>query len=98
MNETIVVPQLDRAERKIHIAVWQDVEDIIENNKRLQTTQQKSDWGRHVASIPNVILTQWLNEEWNRGNTSLKFLSAEFDQIVEKKLQDPDWKWLRTDK
>lgn len=98
MNETVVVPHLDRSERKIHIAVWQDVEDIIENNKKLQTTPQKSDWGRHVASIPNVILTQWLNEEWNRGNTSLKFLSAEFDKIVEKKLQDPDWKWLRTDK
>ena len=95
---TILVPHLDRSERKITMAVWQDVEDIIENNKKLQNTPQKSDWGRHVASIPNVILHQWLTEEWNRGNTTLKPYSKEFDVIIERKLRDPDWRWLRTDK
>lgn len=98
MSEVLVVPHVDRAERRITFAVWQDVEDIIENNKKLQTTPQKSDWGRHIGSIPNVIMHQWLTEEWNRGNVSLRPYSKEFDLIIEKKLNDPDWKWLRTDK
>lgn len=96
MPEVITVPSLDKSEKLIHFARWQDVEDIIENNKRLQNTPQKSDWGRHVASIPNVILEQWLNEEHVRGNISLKPYSKEFDKIIEKKLRDPDWRWLRT--
>lgn len=98
MSDTIVVPHFDRTEKKIHFAVWQDVEDIIENNKKLQTTEQRSDWGRHVASIPNVIMHQWLVEEWNKGNVSLKPYSKEFDLIIEQKLKDPDWRFLRTDK
>jgi hypothetical protein len=24
---------------------------------------QKNDWGRHIASIPNVILVRWMNED-----------------------------------
>lgn len=98
MPEVITVPQLDKSEKLIHFARWQDVEDIIDNNKRLQNTPQKSDWGRHVSTIPNVILEQWLNEEHRRGNVSLKLYSNDFDKIIERKLKDPDWRWLRTDK
>lgn len=98
MSEVITVPHLDKSEKLIHFARWQDVEDIIENNKRLQNTPQKCDWGRHFASIPNVIMEQWLNEEHRRGNISLRPYSKEFDAVIEKKLKDPDWRWLRTDK
>ncbi len=77
---------------------WQDCEPIIERNKRLQNMPQKSDWGRHVASIPCVILEKWLNEEALRGNHAVRLFSEEFNQIVAKKLKDPDWRWLRTDK
>lgn len=75
----------------------QDVEPIIEQNKKLQSQRQNSDWGRHVATIPNVIIEKWLNEEWNRGNTKMLPFTPEFDELVERKLQDPDWKYLRTD-
>jgi hypothetical protein len=75
----------------------QDVEPIIERNKRLQTERQNGDWGRHIATIPNVIIEKWLNEEWNRGNTKLLPFTPEFEAIVDRKLQDPDWKFLRTD-
>jgi hypothetical protein len=85
-------------EGSLHVKTTQDVEDIIENNKRLQNTPQKSDWGRHVASIPNVILTQWLNEEYSRGNVGLRLFDEDFNRIVKMKLQDPDWRFLRTDK
>ena len=76
----------------------QDVEPILERNKVLRGIAQPSDWGRHVATIPNVILEKWFNDEWQRGNVSIRMFSPEFDAIVERKLQDPDWKWLRTDK
>ena len=47
--------RLDKTDRSITVYSHDDVEDILENNKRLRSTPQKSDWGRHVASIPNVI-------------------------------------------
>ena len=82
----------------VTIVVEDDVEDIIEQNKQLATLEQKSDWGRHVASIPNVILNRWLNEEQLRGNHMLRMGGEEWDKLVARKLQDPDWRFLRVDK
>jgi len=76
----------------------QDVEPILARNQALRAQPQRSDWGRHIATIPNVILVRWLNEEYARGNTQLRMFTREFDEIVERKLRDPDWAYLRTDK
>jgi hypothetical protein len=89
---------LDRGERKIVALSEQDVEPILERNHALRGEPQRSDWGRHVATIPNVILVKWLNEEHARGNTRLRLFGREFDALVARKLADPDWKFLRTDK
>jgi len=75
----------------------QDVEPILERNAALRAEPQKSDWGKHVATIPNVILMTWLNEEYARGNISLRMFTREFDELVQRKLADPDWAYLRTD-
>jgi hypothetical protein len=77
----------------------QDVEDIIEHNKNLQNMPQdrKANW-RHIATIPNIFIEQWLFEEYARGNLALKWSDQEFEQIIARKLQDPDWRWLRTDR
>jgi hypothetical protein len=75
----------------------QDVEDILERNKAMRAERQDSDWGRHVASIPNVIMVRWLNEEWARGNTTIRLFGPEMDALVERKLKDPEWAYLRTD-
>ncbi len=75
----------------------QDVEPILERNKALRSQSQRSDWGRHVAEIPNVIMTRWLNEEWARGNVSIKLFGPEMDALVDRKLKDPEWAYLRTD-
>jgi hypothetical protein len=83
---------------RIVASATQDVEPILERNAALRAESQKSDWGRHVATIPNVILVKWLNEEHARGNASLRMFTREFDELVERKLADPDWKYLRTDK
>jgi hypothetical protein len=78
---------------------WQDVEDIIENNKRLKNTpQDKKANFRHIASIPNIFIEKWLREEWARGNINLKWCGPEMDALVAKKLRDPDYAFLRTDK
>jgi hypothetical protein len=100
MSGTDVLTRLhvDRGEGIIVAERWQDVEDIIEHNKRLQSEPQRSDWGRHIASIPNIFLEQWLNEEWRRGNTSIRLFSEEFNRLIARKLRDPDWRFLRTDK
>lgn len=85
-------------DRNVAVVSRDDVEPILEHNKALRSMPQKSDWGRHVASIPNIIMVKWLNEEFQRGNTNLRYLSPEWDKIVEKKLRDPDWAYLRVDR
>ena len=77
----------------------QDVEPILDNNRRLRNEPQdrKSSF-RHVASVPVVILEKWLNEELARGNKAIRWGSAEFDHLVARKLRDPDFAYLRTDR
>ncbi len=82
---------------KIAVEHIQDVEPILEWNKESRRDEQKSDWGRHVARIPNVIYVQWMNEEHARGNM-VRMFTPEFDAIVQKKLEDPEWAYLRVDK
>lgn len=94
MMQTVLVPLKDKS---IVVYSTDDVEAILERNKVLRSLEQKSDWGRHIASIPNIIETKWLNEEWQRGNTELRYLSREWKQLVARKLQNPEWAYLRTD-
>lgn len=90
---------LDSNGQDLAIENVQDVEPILEQNKVLRTLDQtKTDGMKEVAEIPNVILIQWLNEEHARGNETLRLFTPEMDEIVKKKLQDPDWAYLRTDK
>lgn len=88
---------LDSNGQDLAILSTQDVEPLLEANKRLRGERQNSDWGRHVAEIPNVIYMQWLTEAHNAGNTELRMFTPEFDAIVQKKLRDPEWAYLRTD-
>ena len=87
---------LDRAGTLV-ASTTQDVEPILERNAKLRGERQRSDWARHVATIPNVILLKWLNEAHARGNTGLRMFTAEFDALIARKLVDPEWKYLRTD-
>ncbi len=89
---------LDSNGKDLAIEHSQDVEPILDWNKEARREDQRSDWGRHVARIPNVIYVRWLDEEHRKGNTSLRMFTPEFDLIVQKKLQDPEWAHLRTDK
>lgn len=89
---------LDSNGQDMAVETVQDVEPILERNKQLRTMEQKSDWGREIAEIPNVILVRWLNEEHAKGNEDLRLFTKEFDALVDRKLKDPDWAYLRTDR
>ncbi|GLH77494.1 hypothetical protein SSBR45G_24020 [Bradyrhizobium sp. SSBR45G] len=91
-------PHLDQDGTRLVIEHVQDVAPILDWNSDARREEQHSDWGRHVARIPNVIYVKWLNEEYARGNTRLRLFTPEFDAIVQQKLSDPDWAYLRTDK
>jgi len=91
---------LDRAPRArdsiLVVRSMQDVEPILEANKRERQVEQRHDCMRKIASIPNVVLLGWLYDEHKRGNTGLRLFSPEFNEIVGRKLRDPDWVALRT--
>jgi hypothetical protein len=88
---------LDRNDRLIVAENIQDVEPILEHNKHLQSEPQKSDWGRHVARVPDVMVVKWLNEERARGNTELRYLGPGFDEWFARKIRDPENRAWRTD-
>lgn len=92
--QTVLVPLTQ--ERSVTVYSVDDVEPVLEHNKLLRTMEQKSDWGRHYASVPNILVVKWLNEEWQRGN-DIRYLSREWDELFEKKLRDPEYAYLRTD-
>jgi hypothetical protein len=83
----------DRAERRITFERVQDVEMILEANKALQAAPARSDWGRLIADIPCVIIEKWLHEE---GVNVLGLAADEFARFIARKLEDPDWRHLRT--
>jgi hypothetical protein len=73
----------------------QDVAPILERNAALRAEPQKSDWGRHIASIPNIILVRWMDED---GVNVLGMSSEEWGKYIKRKLDDPDWRHLRVDR
>lgn len=81
--------------KSVTIEHIQDVEPILDRNARLRSDPQKSDWGRHIASIPNIILVKWMNED---GANVLAMSSEEFGAFIRRKLNDPDWRHLRVDR
>lgn len=89
---------VDEGEKTLTFVNVQDVEPILELNKEQRSETQHSDWGRRIARVPNSIMLQWFYEEQAKGNTSLQMYSEEFDRLVARKLQDPDYAYLRTDK
>jgi hypothetical protein len=97
MSEIVNRAFHDAGERKFTFVRVQDVEPYLEHNKKLRAMEQKNDTWRHTSTIPNIILEKWLHEELDRGHVGLRLGSREFDQIIHRKLQDPDWAYLRTD-
>jgi len=98
MNEVTRRLFVDEGEKRLTFVNVQDVEPILDLNKDERTEGADSDWGRRFARIPNTVALQWFYDEHRRGNTGLRMYSEEWDRLVWKKLNDPEWAYLRTDK
>ena len=80
--------------KSIAVVSEDDVEPMLDHNKMLQTMEQtRTDGFKHYASIPNIVMVMWLNEAWNSGH-NVRYLSSEWDEIVARKLADPEWAHL----
>jgi hypothetical protein len=81
---------------KVGIARYQDVEPILENNKILQTSGDGYNEARdmrRVASIPMIVVEKWMVED---GVNFLALSGPERSKYLKKKLNDPEWRHLRT--
>ncbi len=84
----------DHASKTTTIEEWQDVEPILEFNKRLAIEsdtgkQIKNSW-LHYATIPIGVQYKWLREEGLNIHAK-----GAIDRVL-KKLRDPDWRYLKT--
>lgn len=80
------------ADGKLVVRKTQDVEPILEHNKRLYTDgdgYSKSRELRRAASIPNVVV-----EEWRREGFDIFDPNCKADLL--RRLDDPDYRDFRT--
>lgn len=85
-------------DRVLTVDRTQDVEPFIEHNKKLKNeAQSRKASFRHIGSIPNIFLEKWMNEEYARGHL-IRWWGPEMDELIAKKLRDPDYSFLRVDK
>lgn len=98
MSGVITRIHSDPSERKYIFERVQDIEPILEHNKHLRSEQQRSDWGRHVAEIPNVIYEKLFNEyNAGRARPDLNMFGPEFSAYLARRLKDPDLAAFRVD-
>ena len=98
MKEVVRRLFVDEGEKRLTFVNVQDVEPILDQNKDDRSEETNPDWGRRFARIPNTVALGWFYDEHRRGNVTLRMYSEEWDRLVWKKLNDPDWAYLRTDK
>jgi len=93
MSGVVTRVHYHRGERTVTFARIQDVAPILEANKALAADPAHSDFGRLIADIPCVVVEKWLHQE---GVNVLGLPAHEFDRFIRRKLDDPDWRYLRT--
>lgn len=92
---------VDHGDGNITVASSQDVEPILERNRALQNHSDGYNATRDMrtlASIPNIVLMQWINEVMTSRNCSfddaMKVVNS--DKFLKRKLDDGDNAYLRT--
>lgn len=80
----------------------QDCTSVIDDNREWQSAEQnwrkKDDKWIRFASIPALVVEQWLKEGIDvlRAETDRNGVPNDHMKAVLRKLRDPDWKWLKT--
>lgn len=78
------------------IEMIQDASKILDQNKRLANEGKgysPSKDLQRIASIPNIVTLKWLHED---GVYWPKLPKLEATKYLRKKLNDPQWRYLRT--
>lgn len=91
----IITKAVDNKDGTISFNRFQDSEEIVEQNK-LEFNDSDQDKGsalRKVASIPNMVIEQWLKEGINIMDMGR---CPETRRRVLQKLNSPDYRYLRT--
>lgn len=73
----------------------QDVESILEINKKLQNDESYSKKGikeswLHYATIPNILIEKWKTEE------GIDVFNKNHEKRVFQKLNNPEYRYLKT--
>lgn len=84
----------DEATDRTIIESVQDVAPLLERNKALATADDDG-WSpsrelRRAAGIPAIVILKWLHED------GINLFDRNHWPAVKRKLNDPDWRWLRT--
>ncbi len=85
---------IDGEGETFHIRQSQDVQPFIDANKRAHATGKEywrsgGDW-RHEATIPLTVQMIWLEKY------GIQVWNPEHQKDVVKRLNDPEWKYLKT--
>lgn len=82
----------DETEDKTYVSYEEDVEALLDRNKRLQaenrSTSSMGD-GVHVASIPPTVQMKWLTEY------GVDLMNRDHMPAVKRLLNDPEWRYLK---
>lgn len=93
MSQIYSKSHYDESEDKLHIERVQDVQPILEANKKAYNDPSsfKSEVFNKKAEIPLVVLLKWLDE---RGITYQEFMNS--DSLLRRFLNDPDNRFCLT--
>lgn len=84
---------IDGEGSRFHVRRTYDVEPDLKRAARLRSEGSgKSETFWHVGSIPTVVLEEWARE------AGINVMSKEMDEVIMRKLNDPDWAKLRVAK
>lgn len=88
------IHQFDNIDGKHVVSLHQEVEHVLDRNKALANrpgSHASQGTFRHVASIPLVVIELWLRKY------GIWVYKHEHWPAVKKLLNDPEWRYLRTD-
>lgn len=82
----------DDSERKVHVQRQSDVTANIESNKREYNVNRRGreGLGDKVADIPMGVVLEW------KQRFGLDFFNRDHWHAILRKLDDPEWRYLRT--
>tara|TARA_B110000908_G_scaffold83016_1_gene99396 strand:+ start:897 stop:1196 length:300 start_codon:yes stop_codon:yes gene_type:complete len=83
----------NRNDDSLTISHSQDISGILAENKRAREAAEGQKMGENVrvASIPSVVVMQWMEEGIN-----VMAPNREDQKRIKKKLNSPEWAYLRT--